>query len=214
MIDALAQSCNVYFFDYAAQMGPGPLADWAGRLGFGRPTGVDLPGEAAGIVPTPQSLRRLTGRDWRTADTQMTAIGQGGFAATPLQVLHLAAAVATGKLIAPHVAADAAGPAQPIEGLRPATLAAIRRGMERAVGDPKGTAYGALTIESLAVAAKTGTASVGDGRRDHAWLAGYAPAEEPKFAFVVVLEHAGDAAAAAGPVAKLLLLRMRQLGLL
>ena len=106
------------------------------------------------------------------------------------------------------------GAAQPIKGLRPATLAAIRRGMERAVADPKGTAYGALAIESLAVAAKTGTASVGQGRRDHAWLAGYAPAEAPKFAFIIVLEHAGDAAAAAGPVAKRLLLRMRQLGLL
>ena len=213
LTDALAQSCNVYFFDCAGRMGPEPLADWAGRLGFGRPTGIDLPGEASGIVPTPQSLRRLTGRDWRTADTQMTAIGQGGLTATPLQVLRLTAAVATGKLIAPRVSADA-GSVEPIKGLRPATLAAIRRGMEQAVADPKGTAYGVLTIESLAVAAKTGTASVGEGRRDHAWLAGYVPAAEPRFAFVVVLEHAGDAAAAAGPVAKRLLLRMRELGLL
>ncbi len=213
LADALAQSCNVYFFHHAARMGPEPLVRWAARLGFGRPTGVDLPGEAAGIVPTPQSMHRLAGRDWQTTDTQMMAIGQGVLTATPLQVLRLAAAVATGKLIAPHVAAEPRA-AAPIEGLRPATLAAIRRGLERAVADPKGAAYGALTLESLAVAAKTGTASVGEGRRDHAWLAGYVPAAEPRFAFVIVLEHAGDAAAATGPVAQRLLLQMRQLGLL
>ena len=213
LADALAQSCNVYFFHCATRMGPEPLADWARRLGFGHPTGVDLPGEASGIVPTPQLIARLAGRAWQATDTQMTAIGQGALTATPLQVLRLAAAMATGELIAPHVAAGP-GAAQPIKGLRPATLAAIRRGMERAVADPKGTAYGAVAIESLAVAAKTGTALASQGRRDHAWLTGYAPAEAPKFAFIIVLEHAGDAAAAAGPVAKRLLLRMRQLGLL
>jgi len=217
LADALAQSCNVYFFHFAGKMSQGPLDDWAMRFGFGRPTGVDLPGEAAGILPTPQNIRRYEGHAWRTADTQMMAIGQGALTATPLQVLRMMAAVATGKLLAPHVAdrgKQATDAGQAIDGLRPATLAAIRKGLERVVADPKGTAYGTVTIESLAVAGKTGTAVTGPGRGDHAWFAGYVPADRPKIAFVVVLEYAGDAATAAGPVAKRLVLRMKQLGLL
>ena len=81
------------------------------------------------------------------------------------------------------------------------------------MADPKGTAYGSVRLDSVAVAGKTGTASAGEGRRDHAWFAGYVPADAPKLAFVVVLEHAGDGAVAAGPVAKRLVLCMQQLGM-
>ncbi len=227
LADALAQSCNVYFFHHAGNMGPSALDDWALRLGFGRPTGVDLPGEAAGIVPTPRSIGRLEGHGWRTADTQMMAVGQGSLTATPLQVLRLMAAVATGRLLTPHVAqqgpggardrgnragAGGQGPGETI-GLQPGTLAAVRAGLERVVADPKGTAYGTVRLDSVSVAGKTGTASVGEGRRDHAWFAGYVPARAPKLAFVVVLEHGGDGATAAGPVAKRLVLCMKQLGM-
>ena len=69
-------------------------------------------------------------------------------------------------------------------------------------------------MESTAIAGKTGTAETGEDRPSHAWFVGYAPADEPKVAFVVVLEHAGEAATAAGPVAKRLVLRMEQLGIL
>ena len=107
-----------------------------------------------------------------------------------------------------------AGEPQPIDGLKPGTLAAVRAGLERVVADPKGTAYGSVRLESVAVAGKTGTASAGEGRRDHAWFAGYVPADAPKLAFVIVLEHAGDGATAAGPVAKRLVMRMQRLGML
>ncbi|MGO8687994.1 MAG: peptidoglycan D,D-transpeptidase FtsI family protein [Thermoguttaceae bacterium] len=225
LADALARSCNVYFFHYAGRMGPAPLEDWARRLGFGRPTGVDLPGEAAGTLPTPQTIRRLEGHGWRTADTQRMAVGQGSLTATPLQVLRLMAAVATGKLLTPHVASrglsqfssDENGTVPlggiAIAGLHPATLSAVREGLLRVVADPKGTAYGSVRLDAVAIAGKTGTASAGEGRRDHAWFAGYVPAEAPKLAFVIVLEHAGDGAVAAGPVAKRLVLRMQELGM-
>ena len=98
-------------------------------------------------------------------------------------------------------------------GLPPATLAAVRQGLERVVADPKGTAYGSVRLESVAIAGKTGTAAAGEGRRDHAWFAGYVPADAPRLAFVVVLEHAGNGAVAAGPVAKRLVLRMQELGM-
>ena len=147
--------------------------------------------------------------------------------ATPLQVLCMMAAVANGgRLVTPHVARGVGGspptqrceirapPAQPIPELQGKTLRSIREGLRRVVADPQGTAHGTLYIESLAVAGKTGTAETGADRASHAWFAGYVPAEEPKLALVVVLEHAGEAATAAGPVAKRLVLRMEQLGML
>ena len=104
LADALGESCNVYFFHHAGRMGQRPLGDWARRLGFGRPTGVDLPGEAAGIVPTP-TIDPPPGRA-RLADRRHASDGHRprSLTATPLQVLRMMAAVASGKLLTPHVA--------------------------------------------------------------------------------------------------------------
>jgi penicillin-binding protein 2 len=231
--DALAQSCNVYFFHAADQMGPAPLVNWATRFGFGRPAGIDLPGESAGRVPTPATIRDLEGHAWRAGDTQALAIGQGSLMVTPLQVARLMAAVANGgSLVTPHVVSDlglvqladgqsgsdeseetiSTQPPQPIKGLQPSTLRIIQEGLRRVVADPAGTAYATVRLKSVSIAGKTGTAETGGGRADHAWFAGYAPADSPKVAFVVVLQHAGSGTAAAGPVAKRLVLRMQQLG--
>jgi len=234
LADALAYSCNVYFFHHAGAMGAGPLVDWADAFGFGRSTGIDLPAEAAGRLPTPETVRDREGHDWRPGDTESLAIGQGALTATPLQVLRMMAAVANGgKLVTPHLVSrlgsreeavegtttDADDPIElcpprSIENLSPRTLAAVRAGLERVVSDPEGTAHGTVYLETIAIAGKTGTAETGAGRADHAWFAGYAPAENPKLALVVVLEHAGDAATAAGPVAKRLVLKMQELGML
>jgi len=216
-------------------MGPEPLLRWAGRFGFGRPTGVDLPEEAAGLLPDPTSVRDPQGNPRESGDAQLLAIGQGPLQVTPLQVVRMMAAVANGgQLVTPHVvsrlglpqrAEDASPrddshdpiqvpPPQPVAGLRPETLATVREGLERVVSDPRGTAYGTVRLDSIAVAGKTGTAETGGDRGDHAWLAGYAPAERPKLAFVVVLEHAGDGAVTAGPVVKRLVLRMKELNML
>jgi penicillin-binding protein 2 len=231
--DALAQSCNVYFFHHCGRLGPEPLIAWAQQFGFGRTTGVDLPGEVAGTLPSPETIGRLEGRAWQPGDTQALAIGQGLLTATPLQVACLMAAVANGgRLVRPHVVSRVgsalqageprlgeddllpARPAQPVAGLKPETLAVVREGLRRVVCDPRGTAHGTVDVDSVAIAAKTGTAQAGDGRAAHAWLAGYVPADRPKFAFVVVLEQCGDAATAAGPVAKRLVLKMQKLALL
>ena len=223
LADALSVSCNVYFFHFAGLMGPRPLVDWAGRFGFGRPTGVDLPGEAAGTLPCPENIRELEGHAWRTTDTQSMAIGQGSLTATPLQMLRMMAAVANGGwLVTPHVVEQGSGVRGQRSGsggrvpvsLSPHTLDAIREGLRRVVADPKGTAHGTVYMESTAIAGKTGTAETGEDRPSHAWFVGYAPADEPRVAFVVVLEYAGDAATAAGPVVKRLVLRMEQLGIL
>jgi penicillin-binding protein 2 len=241
MFDALAKSCNVYFFHFAEQMGPEPLVGWAAKFGIGQATGIDLPDESPGELPVPETIRARQGHGWREGDTLALAIGQGGLTTTPLQIVRLFAAIANGgRLVTPRLvmrsgmtvaqASSLVRPdlpiagskrgrllyvdatPQPIEGLHPATLAAIRRGLEQVVADPSGTGHGAVYCESINIAGKTGTAETGGGREDHAWFAGYAPAESPRVAFVVALEHAGSGSEAAGPVAKRLVQKMESLG--
>ncbi len=236
LADALAVSCNVYFFHHAAHLGPRALIDWAMRFGFGRPTGVDLPQESAGVLPTPLSIRDLEAHGWHTGDTMALAIGQGSLQATPLQVARMIAAVANGgMLVTPHLVgglglrelsggrttADLASEEdpirvprpQPMAGLTPSTLATIREGLRRVVADSDGTAHGAMWMESITVAGKTGTAETESGEGDHAWFAGYVPAEAPRVALVVALEHAGNAEQSAAPIARRLVTRLDELGL-
>lgn len=195
---ALAQSCNVYFFHFARDLGAGPLADWTRRLGFGRPTGIDLPDEAGGQLPQPMLGRANEGT------VEAWAIGQGELTATPLQLARLMAAVANGgRLVRPRLASDTAEDASPTpaSGLDPGTLAAVRDGLRSVVDDSRGTAYRTLRTVAASVAGKTGTAET-DDEADHALFAGYAPADAPRVAFAVVLEHAGGGGDAAGPVAR------------
>ena len=179
---------------------------------------------------------------WHTGDTQMLAIGQGSLTVTPLQIARLMAAIANGgRLVTPHLVSRLStpvldvgeddretetpihsrgrlcykiAPPRKIDGLSSDTLAAIRRGMRAAVEHEKGTAHATLAGNSVALACKTGTAQTGGDRWDHAWATGYAPADNPRYAFVVVIQHAGNGAEAACPVAKRLITRMEQLGLL
>ncbi|MBN2292699.1 MAG: hypothetical protein JXM70_09755 [Pirellulales bacterium] len=240
LADALAQSCNVYFFHHVGSLDPNKLADWAELFGLGRPTGIDLPGESAGLVPRPETIEAIEDNTtglrppWHVGDTQMLAIGQGSLTATPLQIARLTAAVVNGgRLVTPHLVSRLSNPvlggdedesrteipiqipsASQIAGLSPETLAAIRRGMRAAVEDEQGTAHATLSGVGVPVACKTGTAQTGGERWDHAWVAGYAPADKPLYAFVVAIEHAGNSSEAACPVAKRLIIRMQQLGLL
>jgi penicillin-binding protein 2 len=203
LADALARSCNVYFFHHVTEMGPAPLVEWSRRFGFGVRTGIDLPDEARGQLPSPES--NSSTRAWTPADTQALAIGQSELQVTPLQVARMMAAIANGGLlVTPHVVAQDAALTvpEPIEGLQGTTLSAIRRGLERVVADPEGTAHQTVYLDTLPIAGKTGTAETGEGRADHAWFAGYAPADHPRIAFVVVLEHAGGGSEVAGPIAR------------
>ncbi|MBW3541190.1 MAG: hypothetical protein KY476_13055, partial [Planctomycetes bacterium] len=246
--DALARSCNVYFFSAAREVGPEPLVEWAGRFGFGRPTGIDLPGEEAGTLPAPprerirlaaanvdgslrdpDSGRGATGLHWYPGDTLGLAIGQSRLTTTPLQVARLMAAIGgDGRLVTPHVVRGFAQPqtadsseqswpvreAAPIAGLSAETLRRVREGLERVVADPRGTGYKQVRLKEVAIAGKTGTAEVGPGRRDHAWFAGYVPADRPKVAFAVVLEHGGSGGSDAGPLARRLVQELLALGII
>ena len=219
--DALCRSCNVYFFDAArrlARRGGNPamaMYRWPARFGFGRPTGIDLPGEAAGRLPDPP-------RRPRPSESMQLAIGQGAITATPLQVCRMMAAFANGGYLpVPHVASLAAGQlsshreqARPIPGLSSETLEQVREGLARVVADPRGTGYRRVRLPGISIAGKTGTAEVGGGRVDHAWFVGYVPVEAPRVAFCVVLEHGGSGGRVAGPIARQLVRAIDESGLI
>lgn len=217
LTSAIAESCNVYFFEGARRVGSGPLLRAAKLLGYGERTGIDVPGEAAGGLP---ALSRDT-------DTLGLAIGQASLLATPLQVVRMTAAIANGgRLVTPH-AVRGSGPSRAgeatvrpilktvqLDGFRSDTLARIREGLARTVSHPRGTGYKSVRHSHVAIAGKTGTAEVGGGLADHAWFAGYVPVDDPQFAIVVMLEHAGSGSSAAGPAAKQMIDAMLKSGLI
>jgi penicillin-binding protein 2 len=104
--------------------------------------------------------------------------------------------------------------AEPIPELSPRSLEWVKRGLEQVVAHPRGTGYKNVRLDEVAIAGKTGTAEPGGGRADHAWFAGYVPAERPRVAFVVVLENAGPGGYAAGPLARKFVQSLLEQGLL
>ncbi len=180
LAEALAHSCNCYFYEIAERLrAPGKtrVAAWMERFGFGRDAGIELADEELpGEVPEREDF--------------LSAIGQGRFQATPLQVARMAAAVANGgTLVVPHLVRRGISgtPAPPDRiPLSPGTLAAVREGMKRTV--TSGTAAGRGLSESDA-AGKTGTAQVSRGKVAHAWFTGYAPRETPKVVVTVFIEE-------------------------
>ncbi len=167
-------------------------------------------------------------RSCAAGEARNLSVGQGVITVTPLEVARFYAAIGNGGyLVTPRLMRDAIDVAPPsqrevatpafsesdrVQGLHPATLEAVREGLRRVVDDERGTAHQAARLASVAIAGKTGTAETGDPEGDHAWFAGYAPADKPRLAFVVVLEHAGSQGAAAAGLAKKLVERLRQLG--
>jgi len=225
---ALARSCNVYFYTAARRSGPQPIVDWAAQFGFGRPTGLDIPSERGGHLP---DLSVGSGRNhrWQMADTLGLAIGQSSLTVTPLQIARMMAVIANGGyLVTPHLVSHVgsvhsaaptgeeteflSAPRKRISGLSGETLAHIHDGLVGVIEDPQGTGHKTVKLPGASIAGKTGTAEVGGGKTDHAWFAGYAPAEQPQVAFVVTLEHAGSGGKTAGPLARELVKKLIELG--
>lgn len=199
---AIAVSSNVYFFTIAGgfgdQKGLGitKLESYFRLFGLGRVSGIDLPSEEDGFIPTPQWKKETYGDEWRLGDTYITGIGQYGVQVTPLQIVRLAAAVAEGGVIArPHLARAFGEGAErrlvvseeerlPIS---PEYFSIIQRGMRRVVLEGTGSA---LNVPYVAVAAKSGTAEIGASKAHvNSWITGFFPYERPRYAFVVVMEH-------------------------
>lgn len=208
---ALVHSCNVYYYEVGRRAGIDAIARYGGMLHLGRPTGIDLPGERGGILPSDAWKRKARGEPWYPGDTISVSIGQGLLAVTPLQMATLAAAVANGgTLRTPHLIRGEDVPTERLD-VRPETLETIRAALADVV--EAGTGRRA-SLGSIRVAGKTGTAQVfkksagidadklPKEERDHAWFVGYAPADRPEVAFAVVVEHGGHGGTTAAPIAR------------
>jgi len=211
---AIERSCNVYFYTLGQKLGIERIARYARTFGLGRPTGIDLRGEKAGLIPDPEWSRLVRRSPWFPGETISVAIGQGSMLVTPLQVARMAAAVANGgRLVQPHlVRRDDAGGEERVS-VPAAALAAVRAGLTAVVNDPTGTAYAAAHLADVAIAGKTGTVQVVARTgvpnntlpyelRNHAWFASFAPAADPRLVVVVFVEHGGAGSSGAAPIAK------------
>ncbi len=194
MRQAIAASSDEYFYQigggYKDQPGLGikRLKEYAERFGFATTTGIDLPDEEYGVIPSPEWKKKLFDEDWLVGNTYHSSIGQYGFQVTPLELLRAVAAIANGGyLVQPHVLQRLETSSSSI-GLSPKHLKIIREGMRMAVAGDIGTAKG-LRISGLDVAAKSGTAELGVSKQlVNSWITGYFPYENPQYAFVVVME--------------------------
>ena len=220
---ALAVSCNVFFFQLGLRLEIDRIAAWAGRFGLGQPTGVDLPHEARGLMPSPEWKLRVQKQPWFPGETVSAAIGQGQVSATPLQMARVAAAIANGgRLVLPHLVRRAgeseirSDPPVPL-GISPETIAVVKDGMKAVVNAAGGTGWRAR-LTSAEVCGKTGSAQVVSKERleqspddpsilPHGWFVAFAPAEEPRVALAVIVEHGGSGGGAAAPVARKILAR-------
>ncbi len=219
LADAIKNSCNIYFYTLGRQMGIEPIAAAAGRLGLGRITGVDIPGEKEGLVPDPEWKMKAVKAPWFPGETISVAIGQGQLQVTPLQLAAMTAAVANrGRRVVPHLLMGraAAGPPAPADAggaplFKPSTFEAVIEGMWRSVND-HGTGQGAR-VEGLDVCGKTGSTQVvsreraealalaGKPIKTHSWFSGFAPRTNPRLVVTVLIEFGGGGGAVAGPVA-------------
>lgn len=196
MREAIAFSSNVYFYIIGGGFGDQPglgitkMSQYYKLFGMGSTTGINIATEQQGVVPTPAWKQATFDDDWRLGDTYFTAIGQYGFQATPLQMLRAYAALASGgTLMTPHVVKGDVGTSIDI-GLDPDNLKIIHEGMRKTVNFPGGTARG-LERSDVAIAAKSGTAEIGAGNAYvNSWAAGFWPYENPKYAFILMMDKA------------------------
>jgi penicillin-binding protein 2 len=227
-ITGLAESCDVYFYHIAAGygefegLGLDRLVEYSHFFGLGEPTGIDLPGESAGLVPTVKWKRLNYGDMWVTGDTYNMGIGQGYVLVTPLQMLNATAAIANGgTLYRPYIVSHIIDSAKHV--IHSASPQVIRRlPVDREnidlvrdglwAGAVWGTAAEELNVPSVSVAGKTGTAEFCDDypkcldregrvRTSHAWFSAFAPVENPRIALVVFIYGGGEGSKTAVPVA-------------
>ena len=231
MLRGIRESCDVYFYELAKRIGIDRIAAVAERFGLGQSLDFDLPGERKGLIPTKDWKLAVVGERWAKGETLVAAIGQGFVLATPLQLAVMTARLVNGgKAVTPHLvrdlpdgdrlAARPAAEAAPL-GTNPRYLALLRQAMLEVTNHPRGTARrSALDSEDVLMGGKTGTSQVRRisraeratrvrkneelewRERDHALFVAFAPADSPRYAVSVIVEHGGSGSKAAAPIAK------------
>jgi len=200
LYDALKVSCNVYFWNVAMMLNKEPIIKWARIFGYGKTTGIDIPNEKKGTVPSRAWKQAMLHEDWYGGDTLNLAIGQGFLQVTPLQGLEMISIVArNGMSVVPYLVKRIDDIQMKHESsekipLAEEHLAAIKVGLRKVVNEEHGTAH-SLSVLDLKLAGKTGTAQV-PPKAPHGWFVGYFPYDAPQYSIIVFLEH-GSAGAEA-----------------
>ncbi|MES2728524.1 MAG: penicillin-binding protein 2 [Pseudomonadota bacterium] len=235
VIQALAQSCDTFFYKIANQVGIDKISEMANRLGLGQIYDVGIIEQKAGLLPTQAWKKKELGASWQQGETIVASIGQGYMLATPLQLAIMASRLVNGgKAVVPRMVQQIGSikvktPVFPSLNLNPAHLQMMKDGMDMVVLDPRGTAHGSRILEDgFAMGGKTGTSQVkritaaerargvrrqGDlpwHLRHHALFVGYAPAPNPRFACAVIVEHGESGSGAAAPVARDIMLAVQE----
>ena len=235
---AIEESCDVFFFDAAQRIGVDRIEAMARRFGLGEKLGIELPSEKAGLLPTRAWKEAVYGEPWQRGETLNTGIGQGYVLTTPLQLAVMVARLANdGKAVTPSLirrrsalageaGAGAEGP--PSLGLTRQALKLVQDAMVRVSNSPRGTAFASRVRHAdFPIAGKTGTSQVRRisqaerqqnrpdserpwEERDHALFVAYAPADAPRYAIAVLVEHGGSGARTAAPIARDILLELRR----
>jgi penicillin-binding protein 2 len=228
--DAIAKSCDVYFYGLAATLGVNRIATFLAPFGYGSLTGIDISGEKPGLLPTPEwkktAFKRPADQVWFPGETVNFGVGQGYFLVTPLQLAHVAGMIAgRGINFRPRLVIglrDANGTVKPIapiagkriEGVSDADWDRVVNGMVGAATygtareSGKGAAYsiagktGTAQVFTVAQNAKYNEKTVEERLRDHAWFIAFAPVEQPRIAVAVLVENGGFGASAAAPIAR------------
>ncbi len=195
VIEALAHSCNVFFYNLGVKLGVDNIDLYAERLGVGRKTEIDLPGEKNGLLPGRRWKQQTLHQGWFEGDTLNLSIGQGYLLMTPIQVLMLGAVVANGGFIVRPFVVKYSGDyevnytSKKDTGIPREVWKIVENGLESAVSFSDGTAHILSSIDGVRVAGKTGTAQSKPGRPAHGWFVGFFPVERPKYAVVIFLEY-------------------------
>lgn len=216
LTQAIKYSCNYFFYDLGYRMGIDTIADYAGRYGLGRRTGVELMGESSGIVASREYANSIGYTTWYPADTLSAAIGQSFNSYTPIQMARYISMIANGgknvdasiikSIINPdgtevskeeieNFVKDSIGTENELKedlNISEENLDAIREGMKGVTSEPGGTAYSTFADFNIDIAGKTGSAQTGADGEAHGWFVGFAPYNEPEIAVVVMVEKAGS----------------------
>ncbi|MAR91460.1 MAG: penicillin-binding protein 2 [Pseudomonadales bacterium] len=222
---AIVQSCDTYFYEMAHKMGVDTIHDFMQPFGFGQRTGIDLPNESSGLLPSRAWKQAARGMPWFPGETLITGIGQGYMLATPLQLALSTAILANkGQVVQPRMVKAVGGRALatpqtgPDIALQdPANWDRVIQSMRDVVHSAKGTARGiSKNLPGYDIAGKTGTAQVlgiaqdeeydeeaiDEWHRDHALFVGFAPVDQPRIAIAVLVENGGGGGSTAAPVAR------------
>jgi penicillin-binding protein 2 len=212
--DAILKSCDVFFYNVGMRLGIDRLSYYAIKLGIGHRTGIDLPSEEPGLMPTQEWVERTFHRKWYAGEVISVATGQGAVTTTPLQLARMIGGIASGGVFKqPHMLKDAPNVGEERFHMSDSTIEKVTDAMYGVVNEPGGTG-GKLKLTGIELSGKSGTAQVigydkmnlvkkGSQFADNAWFVGYAPKRDPEICVAVLVQESGQhGGEAAGPVVK------------